>query len=1072
MKKYDFILTDDLTVPIYANSKDEAVKKLQAEIAKKEASPIFDKLYFDYETGINIPSLRQKLGRAETVKVDGKRLDLEKEAILRGEVGSEGFTRSTKGDLAITPEGQRRLVEKGLLQPEQISTKNIVIDENRFGTAGDFADFAGAAGPILGAITALSPHLRLVKMAQVLFRSPAVSRAVSAGLGSAAGKGVEEVLDAQQGFQLQDSQDVADMLKNEFAFGTVGQGVGELGAKAFAAFFGRKAPIADIRDTWVVNNGYSMDDVIKLDAKLGRLATENDIKKAAKRGEVKDLGVRGVPSQRALGRALPGRMQAAGETIFGRKSRDQGLIAYNMAALKQLREKIAQTQARLDDYALTNADDSLLISELKSKKSLLEKADEDMSNQLQRLIEDLTEQTGGFDSGILLAPQRAELGASIQSTIKNAYIDMQKGFEGRYKTLFDEVDKFTGDKDIRINLDDISQYINQILDRNVLLPAKDEDINFKVLMKLKEEIDGGKLRNGARLDQLISIKGDLIGATLSAGLKGGEKGNVIKAVREMIDDKLTDAPLGFITKATKVKEPVIDPKTGNQALDPKTNKPIFVEKIIREPVSETKRKQLFNLANRINKENQRYAKSMEPFDNAAVLRVKKDAGQNKVDPDDVYNFIIQKNKHGDLKDILAAMPESPILIKDAKGKVIGKTATRATLRTQLLRRLFKDEIALATDPITGIVNPSRYVNNLLKKEAILTQLVGKQRTTFFQMLDEFNKLSPNLTPDELTRLANNMTSKAEGLEATQGFEGLNKFIKGLREKAQASSERLDFEKRNILKNLDTATPEEMAAKLFRPRSANDIEFIKGQLSPEAFAEVQDFALESLIKKSVLPGSNKLGEIFKPGNLERALQSYGDDTLQAMFGKDLAESLKNYARTLRITVGAEEAGGAGTLVAGALALNIFNLSALPTAVALGTYKAIFSNPRIVSLLSKTDSSSVGEVLRFVERAIRFSLTRELGLGTTELGEDITRGIEEGTRRAGEEQITKDFLETLKGAGKELGTAATQARQTLTTSLELPKVEAIGAEQAQGIMAPSLLGGSPANLDIAQRLGRLT
>ena len=82
MRTYQIQLTDDLTVPVRANSQEEAVQIIKAEILKKEASPLFDQTYFDYETGINVPSLRATLARQE------KRT--EKENVLRAYVDSSG----------------------------------------------------------------------------------------------------------------------------------------------------------------------------------------------------------------------------------------------------------------------------------------------------------------------------------------------------------------------------------------------------------------------------------------------------------------------------------------------------------------------------------------------------------------------------------------------------------------------------------------------------------------------------------------------------------------------------------------------------------------------------------------------------------------------------------------------------------------------------------------------------------------------------------------------------------------------------------------------------------------------
>ena len=56
-----------------------------------------DKNKFDTESGVNAPWLRTKLGAMETQ--GGK------ERVLEEAVGSDGFTRNSKGDLALTPSG-------------------------------------------------------------------------------------------------------------------------------------------------------------------------------------------------------------------------------------------------------------------------------------------------------------------------------------------------------------------------------------------------------------------------------------------------------------------------------------------------------------------------------------------------------------------------------------------------------------------------------------------------------------------------------------------------------------------------------------------------------------------------------------------------------------------------------------------------------------------------------------------------------------------------------------------------------------------------------------------------------
>ena len=72
-------------------------------------------------------------------------------------------------------------------------------------------------------------------------------RILGSGIGGAGGKGIEEVADAVQGFQLQDAQDLAYLGLGELALGAGGQGIGEGAAALYRMYFGARAPISTLR---------------------------------------------------------------------------------------------------------------------------------------------------------------------------------------------------------------------------------------------------------------------------------------------------------------------------------------------------------------------------------------------------------------------------------------------------------------------------------------------------------------------------------------------------------------------------------------------------------------------------------------------------------------------------------------------------------------------------------------------------------------------------------------------------------------------------------------------------------
>ena len=190
----------------------------------------FDKNNFDYETGVNAPWLRAKLGAAENL--------IEKETVLEEAVGGEGFTRNSRGDLALTPKGLEKL---GI---EPTSNKNVIIDESGF-SFGDFADFSGIVGPIIGSIGGSIftrgklkpqyPGLKHISLKQLGVIS------AGTGAGAAIGKSAEEATEYVAGLQDNTPGELAELFAKEAAIGAAGEAVFGLAGKFLKHTFGQKA---------------------------------------------------------------------------------------------------------------------------------------------------------------------------------------------------------------------------------------------------------------------------------------------------------------------------------------------------------------------------------------------------------------------------------------------------------------------------------------------------------------------------------------------------------------------------------------------------------------------------------------------------------------------------------------------------------------------------------------------------------------------------------------------------------------------------------------------------------------
>jgi hypothetical protein len=286
MPKYRVNISEGVSEIVDADTEDEAKKKVKASIATGAISPFYDKLYFDYETGVKgkferlvdkgteregaLRNLRAQLARAETSGIIGMK---EQDTVLQNFVGSTGFIRNTKGQVALTPTGLEELglpIQTKTLNDGTVIPLNTIIDENDFGLrTGDLSDFAGIAGPIAGAITFMLPQARIIKGLTSLFGGrDRLARMFGSGVGSTFGKAAEEALDYQEGFQLQDRDELKNLFGGEFLFGSVAQGVNELFGLGYKLFLGRNAPVSDLRLNRQMAKGRSATDILKLDAQF------------------------------------------------------------------------------------------------------------------------------------------------------------------------------------------------------------------------------------------------------------------------------------------------------------------------------------------------------------------------------------------------------------------------------------------------------------------------------------------------------------------------------------------------------------------------------------------------------------------------------------------------------------------------------------------------------------------------------------------------------------------------------------------------------------------------------------
>jgi len=262
----------------------------------------------------------------------------------------------------------------------------------------------------------------------------------------------------------------------------------------------------------------------------------------------------------------------------------------------------------------------------------------------------------------------------------------------------------------------------------------------------------------------------------------------------------------------------------------------------------------------------------------------------------------------------------------------------------------------------------------------------------------------------------------------------------------------------LLSRIQSADPEEIVTTLFRNGQAGNIAKIKEIVDPDTFQRIQQDSMRDLLNLAVGPGK-RVDEVFNPEALERALNAKGDAVLDEMFGREAVKGLRNLVQDLRVMTAAE-GGGAGTLIAGAVAVNAFNLTMLPTLVQLGVVGSVMRNPAVVRRLAKADKESVSIVMQAFRDALRLFPAISIGQSIAEGGEKLGAIAEEAIDETNLGGITEELSTQLQ----------TQQPPKLTTQLDLPEISPVPARPS-GIISPSLLGDSDANLDIAQRLSNI-
>jgi hypothetical protein len=974
-----------------------AVKKVKEYLAKEAGGKIFNENQFDYQTGIGDLALRAQLDTAETKE--------EKERVLSRYVGSRNFIYDSNGRLAVTPDGQRRLG----LEP---TTKNIIVDEEGMSIA-DFADFAGTVGPIAGAIAALNPYGRVISKLKPLLKNDRAVRIAATGLGSAGGKGAEEGLELLNDTQLQDSSEIAGELLEEGTIGAVSQGIFELGGYGLYALLGRKAPIIDVDIARAIAQGADPDEVAQLSQRLGRTASFEDIKKAQDSKQIGKFAQAAV-SQRALGRSIPGRIQAASETVFGRTERDAELLKYGSQRLTRMLEKQGDISASLDDFAqvtktgkATQREVEEIINKINLDRDLSQQALDDLINNAVKMI----------DNGALTNnPDRVRVGQALRDQIRKAY-DAKFGqytdvegnkIVGTFVEEAQKIDAYITDNglgaingSIKLKTDALVDKIDDLIKVNPGLE----------LYQAVEGVAGGKIgviqnilkkvkNEGMSIEGLSNLRSAILAVQRGAGSEARQVTRLLKVVADDIDDIFKNLSEGM-----------------------------SVSSFAQGSLTKAQEKALIKATKDIRDYNQRYRKAIRPFDNTIVAKIRKDASSDAYDIDEIYKHVLKKDRPQVLTRVLQAIPDQ---------------AGRAEAKSELQRNFVREALDSPNVRLdTGEVNPVAFANYFKRNLGSTQKVLFDNIPDLDRMLSDFAKINRKVDAKKLDKIV----SRIEMKDLSKAVDDLVRNENALH-KAEAD---------RLYRRIESAEPDEIVNILFRNGQASNITRMKGKLNAETFQNIQQDSMRDLLRVAQGPGKT-VDEVFKPDALERALNAKGDDTLRAMFDDETVKSLRNLVRDLRVMT-ASEGGGAGTLIAGAVAVNAFNIAMLPQLANLYIVGSILRRPNVVARLAKSDSESINIVMRAFKDAIRLTPPVLLGQELYDVGEDVSDFAEQTIEDA---DIDFDLGETTQ----QIREGIREIPRPPQVSLDLPEVQSVptGAVARRG---PTLLP-NPRDQEIAELL----
>ena len=975
----------------------------------------------DYSTGLDSVGgfSRFQFGRMDDTE--------EKSGYLQGIVGEEGFRVDPLGRHILTQEGRTKL---GLGEGRELA-----VDEEGF-SFNDVKEFAGATAlPIATGIGA-----SLIASGVGFIPGTLIVGAATAG-----GKLLDEGIEAAQGLQRQSASEIARDTALEGLFGGLGEGVG----RGISAIFGRliKGPGGEANEALRVKANNLIDQKFR-------------------------PTVAGATSDSFS--PVLNRLQAVYEGNFPNEK----------AALDNLNEALAQVRAAgiADDSAINNLDE-IVKKDIRefyqtSDQALADaqaKMDSAVRNEIDQIMRNLKDgKSVPKDLNDMIRQRKAVFDEDVDrlytkttDTLRGAKIISTKGIKDELKRLEEDSIADIASTGFAAKVRALGDFatpqevsrLRKGLTDATYNPALMNDVNVGALGSLKASINDAFIDAEIKLSQMRNPAVLPEGATARLPRGFELKGVSFAEAQEALS--LLRRTNQLYRTGIKRFDNVVVQDIVRQAQNGQMNMKFIFDKIVQEDNPEAL-DQLFKAIRGVPTN-----KALGAEAGIADL----DAGTRILKQQQIGGRSVEQA----LKDVENLAPNDPTrrfveteaarLEREALGRatIRGKGSDMAEEVRQGLSRMYLEKQIRASrtiDQATGqeVIDPIKLVANVRQKGTAVDKLLGKDLKDVNDILTVLERGKSNLAPSVVAQLRSKPLGDA------------------LKDLQAAQATRAAVDKDVLINTLNsTSDPEVIAQAVFKNPSS--IKQAQRFLPPERMENVRDAAMGRILKQVGATVDSATGDIrltddfveaFKSGRLGNKFQSvfrsYGDETLDAMFGKNAAESLNQMAETMVSVSNASTAGKGGlaapqiALALGSVSLILNPLATLPAIAGYAFMSKALRNPK---------------VLKMMMASRRKNSFKEFLSGKFKSGDPFGQGLQAALAIAAATTVQGTRM-LVDQAAEEAAPVTEQARQQLQPVVQqamtqIPQIASPTAGTASQV-SPILLGNNPATQQLAQSLGR--